>query len=135
MDSDTGDIAFLEDIDFDSNNVFSLSAQTPKKIYVVALVASWCGPCKKFMPEYKKVAAEMSGNSDIVFCFINCSGKEGPGIRKSEINLSKKAKDIVPGFRGFPTMCIFKAGKFSEMYQGNRTASDIKEFVSKAINK
>lgn len=130
MDYLSDDIAYLEDTDFKGSDLIPSAGNN--KIYVIAIIAEWCGHCKKFFPEYKKSAEKMNVNKNAVFCVINGTGGEpNKNIRQSEINLSKKIKDIVPGFRGFPTICVFINGKYKETFSGERTEKGIVDFVKK----
>ena len=124
---ETLNVARLEDFDF-NGDVLIPSKDNPDKLYVVAIIAEWCGHCKKFVPEYAKLSQALNGDDKIVCCMINCSkDKPDNDIRQSEIDLAKsvKAGKIIKNFKGFPTLCFFKNGKLLEEYSGQRTADAI----------
>src|SRR5438034_3599936 len=50
---------------------FPLSAQKGK-VLVVNFWATWCGPCRALEPLYEKVAAEFSGNENVLFLAADC---------------------------------------------------------------
>lgn len=128
MDYLSDNIAYLEDTDFKGSEF--IPSVGNDKIYIVAIIAEWCGHCKKFFPEYKKSAEKMKDDKNVVFCVINGTGGEpNKNLRQSEINLSKKIKDIVPGFRGFPTICVFMDGKYKETFSGERNEKGITNFI------
>jgi len=54
---------------------FPLSAQKGK-VLVVNFWATWCGPCRALEPLYEKVAAEFSGNDNVLFLAADCDDDE-----------------------------------------------------------
>jgi thiol-disulfide isomerase/thioredoxin len=54
---------------------FPLSAQKGK-VLVVNFWATWCGPCRALEPLYEKVAAEFSGNENVLFLAADCDDDE-----------------------------------------------------------
>ena len=54
---------------------FPLAAQRGK-ILVVNFWATWCGPCRALEPLYERVAAEFSGDSNVLFLSADCDDDE-----------------------------------------------------------
>src|SRR5579859_772530 len=54
---------------------YPLSAQKGK-VLVVNFWATWCGPCRALEPLYEKVAAEFSGNENVLFLAADCDDDE-----------------------------------------------------------
>jgi len=54
---------------------FPLSAQKGK-VLVVNFWATWCGPCRALEPLFEKVAAEFSGNENVLFLAADCDDDE-----------------------------------------------------------
>jgi thiol-disulfide isomerase/thioredoxin len=71
---------------------FSL-ADFAGKVLVVNLWASWCGPCRREVPEYEKVRKEFSGR-DVEFIGLTA---EDP--RTSSVRVKQFARDLNFGFR------------------------------------
>jgi thiol-disulfide isomerase/thioredoxin len=61
----------------DTSNRFKLSDYRGKKIVVVDMWATWCGPCMKGIPHLSKVAEAVSGQ-DVVVIALNTSDDELP---------------------------------------------------------
>jgi hypothetical protein len=51
-----------------------------------------------------------------------CIDGSREGVRQSERSLVSRIKEIIPDFRGFPTIVMFKGGKLVKTYQGERKA-------------
>jgi len=61
----------------DTSNRFKLSDYRGKKIVVVDMWATWCGPCMKGIPHLSKVAEAVNGQ-DVVVIALNTSDDELP---------------------------------------------------------
>lgn len=86
------------------------------EILLVMFYAPWCGHCRKMKPEYTAAATDLNaaGYSKclaMVDCTVN------PEITE-QFNID-----------GFPTIKLFKNGKFIQDYTGKRTVEEIKKFV------
>ena len=62
----------LHDIKTESQFKWFLE-QSAKTVVVLDFYAKWCGPCKKFAPQYKKLADK---NPDLLFGKINIEDEE-----------------------------------------------------------
>jgi thiol-disulfide isomerase/thioredoxin len=123
------DVYYLEDFDFSFNNsVLKPSQADPNSVYIVKIFAQWCGHCKRMMPQYKDFAKMMKDlkNSKYKVCCIDGTGQ---GTRESERVLTKRIKEVIPGFQGFPTIVTFMGGKLKDIYNGPRTADALYDFV------
>lgn len=78
--------------------------------------APWCGHCKQMKPEYLAAAKDLTtaGYSKCL-AMVDCT--ENPNVMERY--------DI----QGFPTIKLFKNGKYVQDYKGARTVDGIKKFV------
>ncbi len=80
----------------------------------------WCGHCKKFHPEFEKVAKATKGLFKIGA--VNCEDQK---------DLAKKHK-----IDGYPTVLFFGDDKKkTEEYEGNRQAEKVIEFLFEKAKK
>lgn len=129
-------IGYLEDFDLKivsetdpTANILVPSQEEPTKVFLVMVMANWCGHCKQTEPKYKQLADEVEGDPSIQVCIA-----ETTGDRKSEQAIAAKTKKFFPQFKGFPHICMYKAGKFVKNYEGNRSVQDLKAFCGAAQN-
>lgn len=79
--------------------------------------ADWCGYCKKFMPEWNAF-----------------KDKYMPVIDLRELNDKRDAEAIKNlGINGFPTI-IYLNGSKKLVYEGERTAEGLEQFVRNNMN-
>ena len=90
------------------------------RVAFIAYTASWCGHCKRLMEPLDKLAG-MYENDPAV------------GIAKLDADKHKEIGTKL-GVQGFPTIKIYKNGKFVEDYRGERTASAVKQTIDKHKN-
>ncbi|MFT3787376.1 MAG: TlpA disulfide reductase family protein [Tepidisphaeraceae bacterium] len=64
----------------DASNRFKLSDYRGKKIVIVDMWATWCGPCMKGIPHLSKVA-EAVKDQDVVVIALNTSDDEEPFVK------------------------------------------------------
>ncbi|KAG5489874.1 hypothetical protein GH5_00757 [Leishmania sp. Ghana 2012 LV757] len=76
--------------------------------------APWCGHCKKLHPDYEKVAKSLESENVIV-----------AKIDATANDFDREKFQVT----GFPTMFFIPAGKSPMMYEGGRSADEIKAFV------
>lgn len=96
------------------------SAFTPEKDVMLQVYALWCGHCKKFDPEYTKIArkVEKEGLDDLLV------------IAKMDGTANDSPVDSVE-WTGFPTIFYIRAGTdHPEKYEGECTAKAIWKWVS-----
>lgn len=122
---------FLEDTDFTPDGKLIPLAEDNGKIHVVMVFATWCGNCTGFKEEYAKLI-NMIDKSKVKLYFINGSStREKVPTLDSEMALMKRLKDIIPEFRGFPTMAVFgKDGKHIKTHNGPRKAEAVMDTIS-----
>lgn len=86
------------------------------KIVLVMFYAPWCGHCKKMKPDYLTAARELQSEGfPKCLAMVDCTAN--PEVTE-EYQIS-----------GFPTIKLFKNGKFIADYTGKRTVEDIKRFA------
>ena len=98
----------------------SLSKQSNQsKPDVYLFKAEWCGHCKNFKPEWKKIMADNALSKKVNFITID-SEKNKNDIAKWQI-------------KGFPTIILKKNDKLIE-YDNHRTFEGIKNFINEHVN-
>lgn len=125
--SELQNVYFLENQDFDANGnlVGFAKLGKPTKPCLVLVYASWCGHCKTFKPEFQKFANRIKSMGEPLYvCAIQADGKRTP----EEMELSKKIKQLIPGFMGFPDCCLYVDGKVSKKFQDQRTEAALMKF-------
>lgn len=90
-------------------------------VLLVMFYAPWCSHCKKMKPEYLAAAKDLSASGyskclAMVDCTVN------PEVTE-QFNIE-----------GFPTIKLFKNGKYVKDYTGKRTVEEIKRFVMHNLN-
>ncbi|VEN40613.1 unnamed protein product [Callosobruchus maculatus] len=98
--------------------------QTVKKhkVMLVMFYAPWCGHCKRMKPHYIEAAKDLASQGyEQCMAMVDCT--ENPEVTE-EYDIS-----------GFPTVKLFKNGKFVADYKGKRTPEDIKSFVLRHFSK
>ncbi|KAF7266973.1 hypothetical protein GWI33_019754 [Rhynchophorus ferrugineus] len=91
-------------------------------IVLVMFYAPWCGHCKRMKPDYMAAAKQLQSEG-IEKCMAMVDCTENPELAEEY------------GIQGFPTIKLFKNGKFVTDYDGKRTIEDIKLFVKKYYRK
>jgi protein disulfide-isomerase/protein disulfide isomerase family A protein 5 len=111
-------------VPFTSDNVIILDEKTfdsTLKKYKSAMVfffMEWCGWCKKLKPIYSEAADVLRNNNDLdsALTAIDCSVAS---------ELCKKYK-----IEGYPTLKLFKDGKYFRDFNKERTSEAILEFIN-----
>merc|ERR1711964_370120 len=91
-----------------------------KSDILVEFYAPWCGHCKKFKPEYEKLARKTKRywkNKPIRLAMIDATNNE-----------------VDAPVKGFPTIVFYPGGKAAKKgefvkYEGNRDEDDLLEFL------
>jgi thiol-disulfide isomerase/thioredoxin len=103
---------------------FPLSAQKGK-VLVVNFWATWCGPCRALEPLYEKVAAEFSGNENVLFVAADCDDDESlvaPYLDEVKPRIAVVFADGLDTFfrvDAFPTVIVLdRSGKIAYRSDG-----------------
>ena len=119
-----GNVGYLEDTDFSDTSL--LESRGNQKSYVVFIFSSGCHFCVEAFPEFDKFATSMAESTEVCVRCIQADGE-----RDSEKRLGGRLRNIIKGFRGFPTIVIFRDGKHIDTHKGDRTESGFRKFVEK----
>lgn len=84
---------------------------------IILIHAHWCGHCRNMMPEWKRFEQEIPKSCKVKVAKIEDSVYSNV---KHEVDL---------GAEGFPTIKLFNNGKLVKKYDGERTSSDMIQFV------
>lgn len=85
----------------------------------VMYMAPWCGHCQKTKPAFHEAASKCPKT---VFIMMDCDAH-----MKNEEAMKKH------GIEGFPTMKLYKDGKHTGSYSGDRSADDIAKFAMAGV--
>jgi thiol-disulfide isomerase/thioredoxin len=101
------------------------------KVIVVKLWADWCGHCKTFEPEWKKLVNHYSKNPNVIFEHLEEKGMAKGGMAKLKNKYGNRIKEP----EGFPTFYIFRSSdtKKQEPYEGKRTFEGMKNEIEKLL--
>ena len=102
---------------FTSDN--SLSVHEDNALKCALFYAPWCGHCKTFKPEWEQAKQELNNTE------VNGVKVEMVDVNCDEEGELAKAYNV----QGFPTVKCITKGNVIE-YDGDRTASAVKEFVN-----
>ncbi|MDN3503950.1 MAG: thioredoxin family protein [Rhabdochlamydiaceae bacterium] len=81
---------------------------------VVDFFASWCGPCKRMKPIYRKIAEKYKGK--VIFVAI-------------DIDRSKKLREKY-NLRGVPSFNLYQTGKFIKQQYGSLSEDKFEELLN-----
>jgi thiol-disulfide isomerase/thioredoxin len=96
------------------------------KLVVGKIYAPWCGHCQALESEWKKMEKKVGGNVEVV----NISSEENQDDHIEEVNKNYiKSGEKLKLQGGYPTIFKIKNGVV-EYYNGNRTSSDLINWVS-----
>jgi len=106
------DVLDLTDSDFESKT-------KDQDIMLIEFFAPWCGHCKRLAPEYETAATSLI--------------KYDPPVALAKVDCTEGGKEICGkhGVSGYPTLKIFRNGKFSKDYDGPRESSGIVSYMKK----
>lgn len=115
-----------EDISPDGEIVGFKSLGGKNKPVFSMIYAGWCPHCVTLKPEFQKLSDEIRKMGEPVYiAAIQQDGK----VSQSQANLGKNIKQVIPGFRGFPTLMLYKDGKPVKSYEGERTFNGMMKFI------
>ena len=116
------DTTYLEDFDFKGKTL--IASQGNNDVSMIMIYSSGCPHCINAIPEYDKLAKKMKRDKGVKIYAIQADGE-----RDSEKKLGAKVRDIVPGFKGYPTFVVFKNGSYVKSFEGARTAENFEKFI------
>ena len=106
---------FLEKVfNYEKNQDWKFEGEIPA---VVDFWAPWCGPCKMVAPEVAKLAIEVAGR--LLVAKVNTEAS--PSLAQQF------------GISGIPTFIVFRDGGELARQSGAMSASQLKNFVSRAL--
>lgn len=82
----------------------------------VEFYAPWCGHCKEFKGEYEELAEAMGAHPELLLVKVDAEANKEIAERF--------------GVEGFPTLMFLPVDGEAELYDGERTAEDIREFLT-----
>lgn len=115
-------VAYLEEQDFDQEGNL-VAPGVPKDLPVIIMMqSSWCPHCTLAKPAFQEFA---NANEGKVFC----ATIQADGDRESEKALGKRAKQLKPGFRGFPEYVLYQGGKRIDRNIKGRGVEHLEKFT------
>ena len=90
-----------------------------KRVVVVNFSASWCIPCKAYLPVFKRVARKMRKRSDVLFAYLD----------------TDEGSDIADKYHvdNIPTTIIFVDGHVAEVIVGVTQEKRLEEKVESIL--
>lgn len=106
------DVIDLTDADFESKT-------KDHDMMLIEFFAPWCGHCKRLAPEYEIAATKLKKND--------------PPVALAKVDCTEAGKESCSkfGVTGYPTLKVFRNGKFSQEYDGPRQADGIVNHLKK----
>ena len=115
----------LEIIELDSKNIKHFAQQMPKmKLNLIAFLATWCGHCNDFKPEWHKIKQHFKDKKSV----------NGHIVTIDEKLINELPSDVKKP-RGFPTMSLYKGTKHIEDYNGGRNFPEMVKFIEKQMGR
>ena len=113
-------VRILRNSDFDNQ---TLNRENSNRSGLVMFYAPWCPHCTNMIPTLNKLANEMSHDKN-----LSKRGLLGAVDCTEQSDLARRM-DVM----GYPTIKIFRNGKYVGDYQGSRDARELKNFIVKLI--
>lgn len=95
------------------------------KIVLIKFYTTWCGFCKRAIPEYKELADYYKNNKNIVIAKIDADKNED--ILQILNNMKEGPKIL-----GYPTIVLFKNNLYVDTFKGDRNLVTYKQFIQTA---
>lgn len=104
-----------------TGKTFKTIVMDETKDVLIELYAPWCGHCKKFEPEYKKLAKQLASEKNLVIAKMNADANDSPEMYSVQ---------------GYPTVYFAPANNkdLPIKYEGNRNVDDLKKFLKENAN-
>ncbi len=98
-----------------TENDFNGKDLKSQKSGYVLFFADWCGHCKQLKPIWEQLA---NTKTHYLVAAVDCTSGNKDLMSKFEIT-------------GFPTIYVFKNGKYAGDYDGGRSLEDLKNYADK----
>jgi len=114
-------VRILRNSDFDNQ---SLNRENSNRSGLVMFYAPWCPHCTNMIPTLNKLANDMSHDK-----MLSQRGLLGAVDCTEQSDLARNMN-----VAGYPTIKIFKNGKYVGDYQGSRDGRELKNFIAKLLS-
>lgn len=100
-----------------TNETFESEVLQYKGVALVDFWATWCGPCRTFIPILNQLDTELP---DVKVCKVNVDESQDLAVK---YNVS-----------GVPTIIIFKDGELKHQFTGLKTKADLIKLLNSVQN-
>lgn len=100
-----------------TNETFESEVLQYKGVALVDFWATWCGPCRTFIPILNQLDTELP---DVKVCKVNVDESQDLAVK---YNVS-----------GVPTIIIFKDGELKQQFTGLKTKADLIKLLNSVQN-
>ncbi|KAB7507841.1 Thioredoxin domain-containing protein 5 [Armadillidium nasatum] len=83
--------------------------------------APWCGHCKRLAPIFEELGKKFVGFEGVTIAKVDCT---------QEVNRDLCSNEKI---NGFPTLILYKDGEKQAEYNGDRSLSDMAEFITSRL--
>lgn len=114
-------VSYAESSDFDDEG--NLIATEPgSKLVFMLIQSSKCGWCRELKPVWQKLAKSKSVQNSAFMCTV--SAEDNHDVVKKMLE-----GDFPFTLQGYPTIVVYKDGKFLEEYNGDRDYKSLKNYI------